>query len=179
MIRNYIQWLVGTYAYNDVKEFLLSLFPSFKYGIQGLTISLSFFAAVINEFIGIGPALAVAMLVAVLVETWTGIYASRKRGEKFQSFKFSRCVIKIAVWYSLLYFTHSFSSDCAAHTGIGYLFAVYFFNFIQILILAYFAIEYMTSILENFAVIDGKPKDNLINAMKDSWQILLDKFKKQ
>lgn len=179
MIRNYIQWLVGTYAYNDVKEFLLSLFPSFKYGIQGLTISLSFLAAVINEFIGIGPALAIAMLLAIIMETSTGLYASHKTGISFESSKFSRCIIKITFWYSLLYFTHSFSNDCASHTGIVYAFAVYFFDFIQILILVYFFIEYITSILENFAVIDGKPKDTLILAIKDSWQILLDKFKKQ
>lgn len=177
MIKNYIHWLVGTYAYQDCKEFVLSLFPSFKYDLQSLTISLSFLAAVVNEFIGIGPALGVAMLVAIIVETMTGIRASRSRGEKFQSFKFSRCVIKVLVWYSLLYFTNSFASDFAARAGVFNVLALLFFNFVFVVILTYFAVEYITSILENLAVIDGKPKDTLIKVIREQWSNLLCKLK--
>lgn len=177
MIKNYIRWFVGTYAYADVKEFLLSLCPSFKYGLQSLSLAISFITALVNQLVGIGPALAVAMLIAVIVETWSGIKASRIRLEAFESFKFSRCVIKVAVWYSLLYFTHSFALDCAIREGWIYLLGETFFNFVRILILSFFCVEYVTSILENLAVIDGKPKDTLIKVIRENWQEITNRLK--
>ncbi len=179
MIRNYIHWLLGTYAFQDIREFLYSLFPSFKYNIQSLTISLSILAGVINSVFGIGPALAVCMLIAVLVETWTGIKASRIRQEKFESFKFSRCVIKVFVWIVLIYIANSFSNDCANRNGWINSMGELFFEFVRIAILTYFCVEYVTSILENYAVIDGKPKDALVNAIREKWSILTDLLKKK
>ncbi len=177
MIRNYVNRLVGTYAYQDVSDFLFSLFPSFKYRIQNLSIGISMIAAGINEFIGIGPVLCSAMTLAIVVETITGIRASSIRGESFESFKFSRCVFKIAVWLSLVFFTHSFYRDCLDGTSWVDEVGEVFFYFVKFMILTYFLVEYITSILENLAVIDGKPKDTLVNAVKSQWSLFVDLLK--
>ena len=39
--------------------------------------------------------------------------------------------------------------------------------------------EHVTSILENLAVIDGKPKDTLIRQVGMLWVTVTDKFKKK
>ncbi len=178
MNNSYFKWLLESYQYDSMKEFLLSLFPSFKYELQSLSISLSFISASFTFLLGIGPALAFAMMVAIIVETVTGIKASRMRKEKFQSFKFSRCIIKVAVWYALLYFTNAFASEFDSKDSLDII-ACYFFLFIRILILTYFFIEYLTSILENLAVIDGKPKDSLIQVVKDNWKLLTQKLNRK
>ena len=52
------------------------------------------------------------------------------------------------------------SGESAIHT-LGY----YVFTVMKVVTMVYFCVEYATSILENLAVIDGKPKDTLVNSM--------------
>ena len=63
------------------------------------------------------------------------------------------------------------------HDGWVFLLGVIFFDVIHVATMVYFCIEYGTSILENLAVIDGKPKETLIVAMSDVWTSLISKFK--
>ena len=159
------QKLLSTYGFDSGHQFLLSLFPSFKYGVQQMSITLSIVSGCIANFLGLTPALVVAMFMAVVVETVSGLKASKKRGEPFESFKFSRCIIKVFVWVTLIYILHSFaiemvSGESAIHT-LGY----YVFTVMKVVTMVYFCVEYATSILENLAVIDGKPKDTLVNSM--------------
>ena len=43
----------------------------------------------------------------------------------------------------------------------------------------WFCVENVTSILENLAVIDGKPKDTLIKQVEILWVTVTDKFKRK
>ena len=45
--------------------------------------------------------------------------------------------------------------------------------------MTWFCVEHVTSILENLAVIDGKPKDTLIRQVGMLWVTVTDKFKKK
>lgn len=170
---NMILRFLKTYEYASLDEFLYSLGPSFKYKLQGLTITLSFLAGLVDQIFGIGPALAVAMMVAVLVETWTGIKASRKRGEKFSSFRFSRCILKVCVWLTIVYITHAFESEFSDRSGLAYGAVHLFFQFAFIVTLAYFMVEYVTSILENLGSITKKDKQALIDVIQTAWKNLI------
>lgn len=174
---NMLHRFLKTYEYASLEDFLYSLGPSFKYRLQGLTISLSFLAGLIDQVFGIGPALAVAMVVAVLVETWTGIKASKKRGEKFSSFRFSRCILKVFVWLMLIFITHAFESEFSGRDGLAYGAAHLFFQFVFIMILAYFMIEYVTSILENLGSIEKNDKQALIDVIQNAWKNLVSTLK--
>ena len=66
-----INRFLETYGFDGIKGFLLSLFPSFKYGVAGQTISISAVLAVVSEWLGISPFLVLVMFLAVVVETWT------------------------------------------------------------------------------------------------------------
>ena len=77
---NYIERFLATYGFDGIKGFLLSLFPSFKYGTQVPAFSLSVLLAVISEVLGISPLLVLVMFLAVIIETTTGRRAS-KNGE--------------------------------------------------------------------------------------------------
>lgn len=48
------------------------------------------------------------MLIAIVSEMWTGIRASKVQGIGFESFRFSRCIIKLCIWLTIIYITHSF-----------------------------------------------------------------------
>ncbi len=102
MIRFFTRF-VATYGYDSPKEFFLSVAPSFKYNLQFPAISFSAVTAVVSEWIGITPFLAMAMLVAIVSEMWTGIRASKVQGIGFESFRFSRCIIKLCIWLTIIF----------------------------------------------------------------------------
>lgn len=180
MIR-FITKFVGTYGYDSLKEFFLSVAPSFKYNLQLPAISFSAITAVVSEWIGITPLLAMAMLIAIVSEMWTGIRASKIQGIGFESFRFSRCIIKLCIWLTIIYITHSFylESKAGAEESFIMLLATLFFSIVKVFVMTWFCVEHVTSILENLAVIDGKPKDTLIRQVGMLWVTVTDKFKKK
>ena len=146
--------------------FCLSLFPSFKYGTQTSSLTASAVLGAVSEFLGLTPVLVVVMFLAVLVETLTGTKASLKRGEPFESWKFSRCVLKVMVWVFLLFMFHQFSRELGGRIGWVFAMGGVMFQVIQVMTMVYFCIEYATSILENLAVLDGKPKTVYVERLK-------------
>ena len=172
-----IERFFNTYGFEGFKGFALSLFPSFKYGNQTAVISISTFFAVIGQWLGVSPAIVLVMFIAVLVETFTGIRASKKQGIDFESFRFSRCIIKVFVWVFLFFMFHSFASDLGDKSGWVFMLGRLFFDILHLATMIYFCIEYTTSILENLAVLDSKPKATFINAIGILFTSLIDKLK--
>lgn len=171
---------IGTYGYDNLKEFFLSIAPSFKYNLQLPAISLSAITAIITEWIGITLFLAMAMLVAIVAEMWTGIRASKAQGIDFESFRFSRCIIKLCIWLIIIYIIHSFYRECqAGEQNFIKILSAIFFSIVKVFIMTWFCIEHVTSILENLAIIDGKPKDSLIAKVEALWMTVTDKFKRK
>ena len=168
MIRFFTRF-VATYGYDSPKEFFLSVAPSFKYNLQFPAISFSAVTAVVSEWIGITPFLAMAMR------------ASKVQGIGFESFRFSRCIIKLCIWLTIIYITHSFylESKAGAEESFVMLLATLFFSIVKVFVMTWFCVEHVTSILENLAVIDGKPKDALIKQVGILWVTVTDKFRKK
>lgn len=173
IFKNFLQKFLAAYEFSDLREFLLSLCPSFKYDLQVPSFSIGAVLAVLSEYLGFGPVIVVAMTVAVIVETISGVIASKKLGVPFESHRFSRCVIKVFIWLTLVYLANSFSLECASRSGWLNQIGVVFFDIIRLLVLAYFVVEYVVSILENLAVIDGKPKTQFIEGVQSIWKSFL------
>ena len=171
--------LLASYDYKSFEDFLYSLFPSFKYHLQTLMMVLAVISGVFDHFFGIRSGLAVAMFFAVAIEIWTGIRASRKEGKNFESFRFSRCFIKIAVWFVILYIIHQFKNEFIDREGLINYFTLSFFEFCFTAVLTGFFVEYIVSILENKAVMDGKPKTEIVGAIKNTWTSFLELIKPQ
>lgn len=172
-MKNYFVKFLAAYEYQSFEEFLLSLFPTFKYQLQYLMLFISFVSGTVNYFFGITPALAIAMFIAVIVEVSTGIKASKKLGKNFESFRFSRCVIKIGIWLLILYIIHAFEKEYESKESLIQMAAYYFFQFAYVAALTGFLVEYITSILENVSVIQGKDKTEIINAISGGWKNLI------
>ncbi len=174
IVLQYITKFLNSYDYASIKEFALSLCPSFKYNLQMPTTAISLILAFSSKYLGIGPIIILAMLVAVLTETITGIRASKKLGKKFESFRFSRCILKVAIWMVLVFIANSFAIECEErHAWIDIIGAT-FFDIVRLFILIYFVIEYLISILENLAVIDGKPKTEFTDALQSLWETMVE-----
>lgn len=158
---------LSTYGWVSNKDFVLSLFPSAKYGFIGTSISLSSVSALFIHYLGISPALIPAIVFIVVTEIWTGIRASAKQGKAFESFKFSRCVIKLAIWFVLFHCAQSFRNEFESSETFVQQLGFIFFDVLKLLFMVLFVIENTTSIMENEAVLDGKDKSAYIVYVKD------------
>ncbi len=174
----FVKFLLS-YGYNSPRELFESMFPTWKYHLQTLSLILSAISGGLSYLFGFGPVLGVAMLIAVLVEVVTGIIASRKLGSKFESFRFSRCILKLGLWALLFFIIHQFENEYESKTHILDIAAYIFFKIVFLGTITMFLVEYATSILENMAVIDGKPKTHLIEVIQSSWKELTNIFKKE
>ena len=173
-----INRFLDTYGFDGIKGFLLSLFQSFKYGVAGQTISASAVLGFVSNLLGMSPFMIPVMFMAVLVETWTGYKASVKQGGHFESVKFSRCIIKVFIWVALFFMFHCFAMDMQTHQGSWvHMTGFYVFEVLHVATMVYFVIEYGTSILENLAVLDGKPKEALVVAFGAMFENLVSKLK--
>ena len=70
-------------------------------------------------------------------------------------------------------------SKAGAEDSFIMLLATLFFSIVKVFVMTWFCVEHVTSILENLAVIDGKPKDTLIRQVGMLWVTVTDKFKKK
>lgn len=146
---------------------MLSLFPSAKYGMIGGSVSLSAISALFVHYLGISPALIPAIAIIIVTEIWTGIRASAKQGKAFESFKFSRCVIKIAIWFALFHCAQSFRNEFESPSTFVEQLGFLYFDVLKLLFMILFVIENTTSIMENEAVLDGKDKSAYIECVKE------------
>lgn len=164
---NSIRRFLSTYGWVSNKEFMLSLFPSAKYGMIGGSVSLSAISALFVHYLGISPALIPAIAIIIVTEIWTGIRASAKQGKAFESFKFSRCVIKIAIWFALFHCAQSFRNEFESPSTFVEQLGFLYFDVLKLLFMILFVIENTTSIMENEAVLDGKDKSAYIEYVKE------------
>ncbi len=162
-----IRRFLSTYGWASNRDFLLSLFPSVKYGTMGGSISFAAVSAFFVQYLGISPALIPALVIILATELWTGVRASRKRKEPFESNKFSRFVLKLCVWMVLFYTAHSFMNEYRGQETLVQILAFTFFEVLKVFLMSLFLVENVTSILENLAVLDGKPKDTYVEKTKD------------
>lgn len=169
--------LLLTYGYGSTKELLYSMFPSWKYQLQYFSLALSAISGLLSSLFGFGSAIAVAMFIAVVVEVRTGIKASQKQGYSFESFRFSRCILKLTLWAVIFYIIHQFENEYEYRTHVFDILAFAFFKVLFLVALSFFVVEHVTSILENKAIIDGKPKTALIEIIQNFWKQFIDMLK--
>ena len=175
---NIVGKFLSTYGWTTNKEFMLSLFPSAKYGTMSGSLSFAAVSAFFVQYLGISPALIPALVIILATELWTGIRASTKiKHEKFESGKFSRFIIKLCVWMVLFYTCHSFMNEYAAQETLVQILAFTFFEVLKVFLMSLFLIENITSILENLAVLDGKPKAEYIDKTKQLFNAFFNALK--
>lgn len=169
--------MLSTYGFDGFLQFFESMVPTQKYNLSACSMSLSAAIGVFAHFLGLTPLLVIAMTIAVFVEMVSGIKASNKSGKPFESFRFSRGILKICVWCIIFFIFNTFANEMSKFSGWPYLIAAIMFQILHASAMVFFVIENGTSILENQAVIDGKPKTQYIEAVKSLWSTFINALK--
>lgn len=164
----FLSKIIQSFEYNSFLEFLQSVSPSTRYGITVLTISFSSCLALVESIFGINGICVVVFAVAMIMELMTGLWASQVRGDKFSSTRMSRFGLKLACYLIIIALFWQFK-QAALKDGQHFLASI--FSFLWGFSLIYTGTEVVVSIMENLAVIEGKPKDEYINRIREKIKI--------
>lgn len=168
---------LNSYGFDGLSQLVESMVPSSRYGMSAASVAASVGIGAVTSWLGISPLIVMAMFMVVLVEMVTGVRASKRKGHSFESFRFSRGILKICVWCIIFFVFHAFAVEMGRFDGWVYMIAASMFEILHASAMVWFVIENTTSILENQAVIDGKPKTEYIEAIKAMWSRFIDVLK--
>jgi hypothetical protein len=166
-----IDYILKSYLWSDTYDFVCSMFPSYKYGMTFLLIFLSGFTANIELLFGFKYFTFIAFLIGAVIELTSGIYASISvRKEPFQSQKLGRFGFKFVLLMIGLFMLTQFGKEWEGKNEL----IKTVFDWVYAFIFTLGALEYMTSILENYAVTQGKPKDYYVSIIRKKSDNILD-----
>lgn len=164
-MNSWFERLLKTYGYDSMAQFGESLAPSLKYaGITALSTSISAISVSVDRIFGLDAFAFLALIMVLAAELASGLTASRVRREDISSMKLSRFAFKVFYYLVLIAVPYLFATSFKSH---GKDMAAVVFDWMHIFLTVQIVLENMVSILENMAVISGKPKTHIINKLQD------------
>lgn len=168
----FINDIFNGYQWAGIKGFFLSMFPSIKYELTLAIISLSSIGATVELLFGFKMWTFGCFIVAAVMELTSGIYASAVvQKQPLQSSKMGRFAFKLILLFAGLYILHGFANEYEER--IPWVSSL--FNWVYVLVFVVGALEYAISILENRAIIEGKPKEYYTKRLREKLDGLLSK----
>lgn len=105
---NYILQGFGFMSWTDYRN---SSFGFMSEKAINLAAIIAIINTVVNELFGITPLFFIAYVILILFEWRTGVKASLKRGEKHESRKLGRMILKIATYSVPIYILNTFQKE--------------------------------------------------------------------
>lgn len=163
MISKFFNHLVNSFGFNCTGDFSNSIIHT---KLLAVTIPVAGFSSLLEITLGLRHLTILAFVVLITLELLTGLIASKIRGEKIVSHKFSRFGFKVFVWLILLYVINTMKVEYSQQTNNNFTsLASGFFTWLHGTLFIYIVIEYLISILENLGVITKKKNDNIIKTI--------------
>ncbi|WP_437918438.1 phage holin family protein [Sphingobacterium sp. LRF_L2] len=162
-MKSWFEKLLVTYGYDTLSDFGQSLAPALKYtGVTAMTTIMSAMAVSINRIFGLDSYAFLALLFTLAIELFSGLTASRIRREQLSSMKLSRFGFKVCCYLVLIAVPYLFATSFEFHKKT---LAAAVFDWMHVFLVIQIVLENLVSILENMAVISGKPKTHIINKL--------------
>lgn len=159
MISKFFNHLVNNFGFNCTGDFSNSIIHS---KLLTITIPFAGLSSLIEMSFGLRHLTILAFVVLVTLELITGLVASKVKGIKIVSHKFSRFGFKVFVWLILLYVVNTMRVEYSDQGGNFSNLASGFFTWLHGTLFIYIVIEYLISVLENLGVITGNNNETLI-----------------
>lgn len=150
--------LVFHFGFDSGEKYIQSMF---HHHLLMFTVSVSLVSATIETLFGLKVITLTAFIIMLTFELFTGIVASRIRGNRISSRKFSRFGFKLFTWLVFLFILNVFKNQYAQSLILSEL-----FNWLHSTIVIYVSLEYLISILENLDTITGADNSMLTKALR-------------
>lgn len=136
-------------SFDDSTSFIDSVAHPKSIGLTSVvSVVLGSIATFTETYVGIAPAVAICIIVLFLIELITGIKASKREGVKFESHKFGRGFIKLAIYFVMIGVMHQLSIHMAP--GEGSLLDFNIYAWLGYIFLNFTIIQLTISCIENF-----------------------------
>lgn len=165
-MKTFITDLLKSYEFHSFGDFIQSLVPSLKYGGTFFLFSFSAVVALMQQITGLQAMAVIAFVVIMLAELVTGVKASQveKGAFNFNTRRFSRFALKLFSYFALLFFCNAMSLN---YEVAGKTLTAGTFEWLHTYLVVHIGFENVMSILENIAVIEGKPKAYYLEKIKN------------
>lgn len=165
MINRFLNHFVGCFGFECTSDFNSSFIHS---NFLIITIPVAAFSSMIENFLGLHGLTVLAFTLLVILELITGIVASKNRGEKIVSHKFSRFGLKVFVWLTLLFITNSLRLEYEGHKDLISVTSLGIFTWLHDALFVYVTVEYLISVFENInSLTKTKSKKKFIDYIID------------
>lgn len=101
-----------------------------------------------EQYVGMAPAVGMAVLLLFGVEMVTGILASKKEGKGFSSKKFGSGLIKMGIYFLIIAGVHVLAQNITPKPLLGFEFNIY--EWLHYFFLNFIILQLIISNLENF-----------------------------
>lgn len=149
-------FLIQGLGYQSFAAFKTSAFGA----ISTKAISISAILSCIKTLFGVDWIFTISYVLLILLEWWTGIRASLKKGERHESRKLGRMLFKITIYSLLLFILNSFHSHVNFPVIQGY--EVDPFTWLYWVVLFVIIWQLLVSVLENLDALGFKWAKKLI-----------------
>jgi hypothetical protein len=161
---SHIEKLLRTFEFENWSDLTSSLFPSVKYSLTAVAVSFSAFSVMTYKVVGLDVLASIAFVCIMVLEVLTGMLASKKMKVNTSSVKLSRFSLKMACYLVVLFVSNSFAESFKVKgSNVGF----WFFDWLHIYLAIHIATENIISIIENWAIIEGKDKTYWIVKIQD------------
>lgn len=165
MINRFLNHFVSCFGFSCTSDFNNSFVHS---NLLMVTIPFAAISSVIEQIMGLHSLTIIAFTLLVILELITGMAASKNRGEKIVSHKFSRFGLKVFVWVTLLFITNSLRLEYDGHKDLFSVTSFSIFSWLHNALFVYITVEYLISVLENVTSLTKKKnKSKLIDLIID------------
>lgn len=116
-----INYILQGFGFKNSSDFLNSTFGFINSSsIIKMDLVLAFIFSTVSFLFGFNHLFLIAFVILLGFEWWTGIRASLRRGEKHESRKFGRMMLKIATYLTPIYILNTFSANASFPVVMGY-----------------------------------------------------------
>jgi len=170
-MRNAIDSLIKEFGFDCHKSFISS---TFGFLLQKKTISISIYLGAISMFIkkwvGLEGVVFATFLALIIFEFITGIRASLKEGNKIESKRFGRVILKMLIYTTMIGMLNVFKNNLSVPSIFGYEFNV--FELVYNIVVYGILLQLFISVLENLSRLGYKETSKLfkvVSSIFDRW----------
>lgn len=170
-MRKWFDALIGEFGFECHKNFISSTFGVI---LHKKVVSFSFYLGAIGllvkKWIGLEAAVFVAFLLLIAGEFFTGIKASIKEGNKIESKKFGRVILKMMIYTGIIGIINTFKNDLPVPSFFGY--EVNIYEWIYFSVVNLILVQLIISVFENLSRLGYKETSRVFKVIT----IALDKW---
>lgn len=155
-VSEYLAFLFQGFGFSGTNDFMESAFhiSSWK-PLAIVSISVGSLGLSINGFfqnnLGLAPFVYLSFLLLIVIETWTGIQASLKKGRKVQSRKLVRMLIKISIYTIIIGILQQFATGLSTPNIPFTETKINIYTWIYFVVLNWIVLQLILSVLENLS----------------------------